>query len=139
MADVSLYDIFTTGAAAKPVAATTKTESVKTEPVPEPPKKKKKSRSRSAPKKPEPVPPPPPPAPASETRHCPGYSMLRVERDKLERSRLALVRRNETRAAQGKPAPTVCSILNDSLIEFYANISAQFNTRFGKYLQETKK
>jgi outer membrane biosynthesis protein TonB len=139
MADISLYDIFTNGAAAKPVVTTTKVETVKSDPVPEPPKKKKKSapkpkKAKEVVRTPTPIPPT-----QSETRHCPGYSMLRVERDKLERSRVALVRRNETRAAQGKPAPTVCSILNDRLIEFYTDMSTQFNTRFGKYLQETKK
>lgn len=47
------------------------------------------------------APPPPPPPVQSEARHCPGYSMLRVERDKIERSRVALARKNENRAAQG--------------------------------------
>lgn len=70
-----------------------------------------------------------------ESRHCPGYSMLRVERDKIDRSRLALLRKNEARAAQGKPAPTVCSILNDRLIEFYTDVAGQFDSRFGKYLK----
>lgn len=73
--------------------------------------------------------------PQPESRHCPGYSMLRVERDKIERSRQALIRKNETRASQGKPAPTVCSILNDTLIEFYSDVSTQFDARFGKYLK----
>lgn len=39
----------------------------------------------------------------------------------------------------GKPAPTVCSILNDRLIEFYIEVGKQFHDRFGKYLQEPKK
>jgi hypothetical protein len=73
-----------------------------------------------------------------ETRHSPGYSMLRVERDKIERSRLALVKKNETRAAQGKPAPTVCSILVDSLIDFYNEVQALYDTKFGKYLARSK-
>ena len=136
----SLFDIFTNGAGPKPI--TVATSSVEPE-APKAKKAKPKVKKARHDKTAKEVVRTPTPVPALvervETRHCPGYGMLRVERDKIERSRVALTRRNETRAAQGKPAPTICSMLNDRLIEFYADISAQFNTRFGKYLQETKK
>ncbi len=72
---------------------------------------------------------------AAEVRHSPGYSMLKVERDKIERSMQTLMRKNETRIEQGKPTPTVCSILNDRLVEFYGEMADHFDRCFGKYIQ----
>ena len=122
MAELSLFDIFT-GAADATVPPTTDAQVVVEPVVVEVAKEKKPRKPREHVKKvkkaqhdktakeaaqtPTPTPspveltPPVPAKPAPPTRHCPGYSMLRVERDKIERSRVALVHKNTVRAAQG--------------------------------------
>lgn len=76
------------------------------------------------------------------TRHSPGYSLLRVERDRIDRALVSLRAKNEHRVANSsaagkKPPTTVCSILNDALIEFYEETQGKFMARFGRYLEDS--
>jgi len=60
-----------------------------------------------------------------------------VERDRIARAIVSLRKKNEHRveAAGGKkPPPTVCSILNDALLEFYIGVQQDFNAKFSRYL-----
>ena len=73
------------------------------------------------------------------TRRAPGYSLLRMERDRIDRALQSLRRKAEHRlaAAGGKrPTTTVCSILNDALVEFYVDEKTKFETKFGRYLSD---
>lgn len=74
---------------------------------------------------------------AEPTRHAPGYSLLRVERDRIDRALLSLRRKADNRmsASGGKKVQTtVCSILNDALIEFFTDEKNRFEAKFGRYL-----
>jgi hypothetical protein len=104
----------------------------KTAPKKAPPKKPVEDADEDADESPEP----------SQIRHSPGYSLLRVERDRIERALVSLRNKNEHRAtntaSNGKrPTTTVCSILNDALIEFYEEVQGKFMARFKRYLEES--
>jgi outer membrane biosynthesis protein TonB len=79
----------------------------------------------------------------STDRHPPGFSMVKAERDRIDRALTALKRRVATRADKDKlkgkkTTTTVCSILNASLIKFYSRIRTDFETEFNEYLEEKK-
>jgi hypothetical protein len=68
------------------------------------------------------------------TRNQPGQAMIVAERTRFERARQSLINRNDDRVANGQVGPTICSVLGDSLIDFYNKVVfPEFDTRFGKY------
>lgn len=78
-------------------------------------------------------------SPEEPVRHPPGYSLLKAERDRIERALIALQRKASARqSATGskRPPTTVCSILTHDLIEFLKDERRKFNERFGRYLAE---
>jgi hypothetical protein len=73
-------------------------------------------------------------------RHPPGFSMVKAERDRIDRALTALRRRVATKAEKDKqkgkkPTTTVCSILNAALIKFYTKTRKDFETEFNDYLE----
>lgn len=68
-------------------------------------------------------------------RHAAGYTILRIERDKIARTLAHLIKRKASRETVGKVPPTVCSMLNDMLIRFYERTSADFDREFANYIK----
>lgn len=73
-------------------------------------------------------------------RHAPGFSMIKAERDRIDRALTALKRRVASKAEKDlskgkKPVTTVCRILNVSLIKFYSKIREDFQAEFSEYLE----
>lgn len=74
-------------------------------------------------------------AAAEPQRHLPGFALLRVERDRIDRVRAAISGKIKKRSEDGKSVG-VCGILNDQLLKFYDGVRADFVKEFGKYLKD---
>ena len=67
---------------------------------------------------------------SAEKRHFPGYSMLKVESDKLDRVLTGLERKKENRESEGKTDPTVCGMFNKRLLKFFQDVRRDFDAEF---------
>jgi hypothetical protein len=116
MDNKELYEILAAGSVSSQDATAPSAD-----PVGEPPKKKKKTSAKKT-----------VPKPSGAKRHAPGYSLLRVERDRMDRAIASL----HHKAESGKSTTSVCGILTSSLIEFYDDERRRFANKFGRYLKE---
>ena len=70
----------------------------------------------------------------SDGRHPPGYTMLKSESDKIDRTIATLIKKKESRAASGRPFPSVCGMFNDNLLKFFKGVRRDFDSEFDEYM-----
>lgn len=78
----------------------------------------------------------PPKKKKTVTRKQPGYSMIKLEEERLRSSLDALLhkRKQREKANGGSGLTSTCSVLANNLIEFYEDMINQFDRKFGRYI-----
>jgi hypothetical protein len=72
------------------------------------------------------------------TRACsrkqPGYAMIKTEDDRLKYALECLVRKRNQRETGSKVSTSTCGVLTNDLIDFYEDVVANFQRKFGRYI-----